>query len=1061
MHEDCYELLGKVAKPRKIDTAALYQVFTAHLPPPSHGSPNALDFDYGPVKEYQSKSWPNAQGIGALKKAHKSIAQEIGPLPNVPTGPAADRGHLKMHRPGRANPTELGRITINGEHERHLEITKWLCMQATKAHGEISARSGSRANILCRRIFLTRYGKTSFPRSLPGYSSFSRLKKKSSVVKSIGSCFARSSTILAVVVGKEWMGEIIIIARDPETQETFLIEQARHHEDNHYDVYDDDEVGEHGEVFDTRLVTVYDCQDPRSFAAPLHVDCYEILQDAYKPRKVTLSALYDTLTGYCSPTRNKHQPNSLDLDYGLPSGPFEVDMVNPNNEFTLASPSHVDECIEDMVQELFRISRKSKKSKNGNIPQTSFANGYGEKISPSKIYADMSWAKHYLPRTGEMRKRRIDWKRLYMNLDLLGKGKGEGNFKPNVRMHLENWRRIWSVCTRLLGECLVREKKNQVAETNERKSGNKSNKPTDKIIKGAVSSLMPLLTFPADSKTTYASVNLINKMNDMEKAEPVIRVYWTDSKELAGTGVHDSDKNTTKTIGSEDLFHSSEDAQIPKDDWLVAIFITTKEVSGENNPKLMQRKALGIRFVFLYDNFIQLGQSEGDIRVLVPKDEHIVVSIGGSWAPGKPLEKLVLLQQDLEKVPSSAFSRIGMSDFTSFDEAQEFQPDTRIANFLWRGQIPTEHKIWPSYPLRLDPLMPTPVEALLFENKTDDPYYKLRVGVDVQFQSDENITKCYVTGKDKVEGLRFLTDKGQHFIVGRIGQNEKILARGGRNGETIKGFHCQWSNKNTSDSALTSFGVFTLDDVTWRLGGERESNDSRGFYWIPNRPQTEYPYAEVGPIHGQIDKIERLRYPDVGVQSPQAVVTWLDCSKPLETISVIMCHSTTTELLMITSMAFEYAEGHEPMYFGPFAISEPEHEKNVSKQGQCNCIHGGSFEVEIEDIPHFEIGGWNPNGAYLKTLRLWVDSLGIITGLQFVTEASESQKWGFCEGEHSAELDLRTKEEKTAEIKFFLDSNGRNDVGEDAVVVAVQLIEVKKPAPKPKPPKMKKYKISK
>ncbi|RKK86219.1 hypothetical protein BFJ69_g1172 [Fusarium oxysporum] len=174
-----------------------------------------------------------------------------------------------------------------------------------------------------------------------------------------------------------------------------------------------------------------------------------------------------------------------------------------------------------------------------------------------------------------------------------------------------------------------------------------------------------------------------------------------------------------------------------------------------------------------------------------------------------------------------------------------------------------------------------------------------------------------------------------------------------------------------------------------------------------------------------------------------------------------MCHSTTTELLMITSMAFEYAEGHEPMYFGPFAISEPEHEKNVSKQDQCNCIHGGSFEVEIEDIPHFEIGGWNSNGAYLKTLRLWVDSLGILTGLQFVTEASESQKWGFCEGEHSAELDLRTKEETTAEIKFFLDSNGRNDVGEDAVVVAVQLIEVKKPAPKPKPPKMKKYKISK
>ncbi|EXL41030.1 hypothetical protein FOCG_16416 [Fusarium oxysporum f. sp. radicis-lycopersici 26381] len=133
MHEDCYELLGKVAKPRMIDTAALYQVFTAHLPPPSHGSPNALDFDYGPGEGMLSLS-PVSIHDGqatditesALKKAHKSIVRVIGRPPNVPTGPAAGRGCLKMYRPERANPTELGRTTINGEHERHLEITTWL-----------------------------------------------------------------------------------------------------------------------------------------------------------------------------------------------------------------------------------------------------------------------------------------------------------------------------------------------------------------------------------------------------------------------------------------------------------------------------------------------------------------------------------------------------------------------------------------------------------------------------------------------------------------------------------------------------------------------------------------------------------------------------------------------------------------------------------------------------------------------------------------------------------------------------------------------------------------------
>ncbi|KAK2483363.1 hypothetical protein H9L39_05155 [Fusarium oxysporum f. sp. albedinis] len=125
MHEDCYELLGKVAKPRMIDTAALYQVFTAHLPPPSHGSPNALDFDYGPGEGMLSLS-PVSIHDGqatditesALKKAHKSIVRVIGRPPNVPTGPAAGRGCLKMHRPERANPTELGRAWRNKRKKR-------------------------------------------------------------------------------------------------------------------------------------------------------------------------------------------------------------------------------------------------------------------------------------------------------------------------------------------------------------------------------------------------------------------------------------------------------------------------------------------------------------------------------------------------------------------------------------------------------------------------------------------------------------------------------------------------------------------------------------------------------------------------------------------------------------------------------------------------------------------------------------------------------------------------------------------------------------------------------
>ncbi|KAF5609759.1 uncharacterized protein FSUBG_3756 [Fusarium subglutinans] len=107
-HVDCYELLGKVVKPLKIDNAALYRVLTSHLPR-SYGPPNALDFNYGKVKRYQSDEWGTAPGIEyaiaspistenvtsivehVLRKANRSNVQNNRPASNVPTGPSSSR----------------------------------------------------------------------------------------------------------------------------------------------------------------------------------------------------------------------------------------------------------------------------------------------------------------------------------------------------------------------------------------------------------------------------------------------------------------------------------------------------------------------------------------------------------------------------------------------------------------------------------------------------------------------------------------------------------------------------------------------------------------------------------------------------------------------------------------------------------------------------------------------------------------------------------------------------------------------------------------------------------
>ncbi|CVK86003.1 uncharacterized protein FPRN_06368 [Fusarium proliferatum] len=867
-------------------------------------------------------------------------------------------------------------------------------------------------------------------------------------------------------IDRAWMGEFMIIARDPETQETFIIEKARHHRDNTFDVHDDEEVANHGEAFDSRLVTVYHCEGPQAFAAPFHVDCYKVLADAYEPRDIHLSALYDTLESHCLRDDSIFRCQ-LQFDYDKP----RHNVIGTAYDFSYASPNRVSD-LTIFVDELKINSQRSRSS----VPHIL----NGERLTPTKIYNDMPWAKYIF--SVKQHKMTIDMAIYYKNLVALGNGRlREGNFSLPLRMHLQNRCRLWGVCSRLLEECSAL---GQSANRTKTKTKTKKQEPlikhtkkADNILRGAISSPIPLLTFPAYASTVYDRVSLIEEMKDLEKAEPVIRVYWDANKHLAGIGVYDANTDTFKTLGPKDLFHKSQDAQIPQDNWLAGIFIVTKEVPQEI-PRVWRRVIVGIKFMFLYDDFVSFGEPLGDIRVLVPKPWHTVVGIGASWNEARGVESLVLLQQDQEKVPQSAHCRVGMEypdDLDGLSVLTMFRPDPRIANFLWRGWIPLQPEIWPTYPVRLDPLMPTPVETLMLTKPLNDNLdYKFILGVDAQFRafevlfeykdktvrrsiglptamhyffmdSDEQITKCYITGKDKVEAIRFVTDKTQHFIVGRPGREERSLAKEGLNMESIEGFHCRWSDDR--NSSLTSLGVLTLEFSSVNLGEDREDKDAQnilGHYWVPKRPQTRFPIVEAGQIHGMTKWIERLRYPGVGVPSPQTVVTWLDCSKPLETIFITMCHSTTTKLLMMTSMTFMYAEGHESMSFGPIPMDSPEHDKDVNKQDRCACIHGGSFEQEIEDIPHYEPDKWHVYGGYLKTLRVWLNEMGVLTGLQLVADESESQKWGFCDGEHVAELDLRSKETRTAGIKFFLDSNGRNHVSEDTVVVAVQQIAVPK-----------------
>ncbi|KAM0338322.1 hypothetical protein ACHAPU_011374 [Fusarium lateritium] len=419
--------------------------------------------------------------------------------------------------------------------------------------------------------------------------------------------------------------------------------------------------------------------------------------------------------------RHKLQPG-LDFDYGIEPR-IHLDNIYEQHRYIVTDPFPFYQTRMDrFMKSLLNRSRFKATSKPGHKTNES-----GEQISDSTywknlIYKEMAWIVEFLPPNSK-RKFRISWEKIYHHLDAISKGQGVGNDKDMLEV-LQNRSRIWKVCAQVLQECpSIALQKQNTPKQNPKAKGKKApadssmslSEEHEKILQGAISSPMPFLTFPHETNTIYASVNLVDTIEGLQMAEPMIRVYWTSDGELAGIGVHCPKTSTTKEIGSKEIFHSSEDIPIPFNNWVSGIVITSKEFSQPGSQAL-QRKVFGIRFEFYQGNKTQLGESEGDHQVLIPKAEHIVVAFSASWAPGKPLDKLALLQQHEDKIARVALCRFEWDEpgTESYERGRLgwFYPNAQIMNCLWKGVIPNlrlcsslrltfRHLLWQnSYSLR-------------------------------------------------------------------------------------------------------------------------------------------------------------------------------------------------------------------------------------------------------------------------------------------------------------------------------------------------------------------------
>ncbi|UPL02841.1 hypothetical protein LCI18_013775 [Fusarium solani-melongenae] len=213
--------------------------------------------------------------------------------------------------------------------------------------------------------------------------------------------------------------------------------------------------------------------------------------------------------------------------------------------------------------------------------------------------------------------------------------------------------------------------------------------------------------------------------------------------------------------------------------------------------------------------------------------------------------------------------------------------------------------------------------------------------------------------------------------------------------------------------------------------------DEQGRYWTPTFPPGAA--RDIGPIFGQREFAPEGRRVVHHIPSSEATVSWLDCSRPIESIKVALCHGTNSSQLPLVSLSLKYSDDQTTSSIGPTKFSLPRDTHGRNGNYWCWCAEGSRHDEEFQERPHYTEDNWNAEGS-LKSVQLWVGDDGVLTGLQFITQDGKtSPAWGYCVGEKPIKLPLQAqKKNRAAGLKVFIDRINRDVLRED--YVAIQLI---------------------
>ena len=424
-----------------------------------------------------------------------------------------------------------------------------------------------------------------------------------------------------------------------------------------------------------------------------------------------------------------------------------------------------------------------------------------------------------------------------------------------------------------------------------------------------------------------------------------------------------------------------------------------------------------------------LGDSDGDQRLIHVDRKQFSVGFIGHGSSGGAVSKLALLQQSTTNVP--------WVDRISDQNAANYNMDAM--RYLWRPQLPpaglrlTSHATgyW-CFDFQSDI---SPMEALVFATCEEEASEMTTLCADIQFggfevrysslprrtvgprhhamkclridgRGGERISSVFLTVAHIVAGIRFVTNWGRQMVIGRPSNNERRYSSADLDGENavLAGIFCNWGERATPKSRLDAVGVFSRTGQPSVTGENSDGNfDSHGFFWEPSPPLA--PFIEAGKIWGQHDRTDRrtrnrtLRAPDEG-----STICWLDCRRPLTSVRVTLCHGSSHNHIPLSAVTLQYAdvvskEACSESTVGPSCFTKPSDNEGMNGYPWCWCAYGSKRKEEMEAKSHFTQETWQPDGAKLGSLRVWLDD-SRLSAIQLVSaDGRESPIWGYTDGE--------------------------------------------------------------